>query len=167
MQAWAANEFFDDWGHSQPSRQITPEGLDRAALESCVGAAMYPGIEASFHIRDKFPYIEPFRLDADQVQPGDVTQQMSIPWQTDFVDCSDGDSPFAWWPAQRPIDIHVIGSTSVVRWARDFGKGLRDLAAGQMVRDWWRLGLLKPDGCGVVETLRIKSSPRSSRRKRR
>jgi hypothetical protein len=167
MQAWADNDFCDDWGGQQPPRQITPEGLDRAALEPCVGAAMYPGIEASFHIRNKFPYIEPFRLDADQVQPGDVTQQMSIPWQTDFVDCSDGDSPFAWWPAQRPIDVHVMGSPSPVRWARDFGKGLQDVTARGMVRHWWRFGLLTPDRCGVVETLRIRSSPKSPSRKRR
>jgi hypothetical protein len=167
MEEWASGNFYNDWGKPQSKPEITPEGLDRAALEPCVGAAMYPGIETSFHIRDKFPYIEAFRLDAAQVRPGDVTQQMSIPWQTDFVDCSDGDSPYAWWPAQRPIDVRVIGSSSPVRWARDFGKGLRDVAAGQMVRQWWRLGLLKPDDCGVVETLRISPSRKSFRRKRR
>src|SRR5439155_14817655 len=67
MKSWACgNGYFDkDWtGRSRQSKDITPEGLDRAALEACVGAAFFPGIETSFHIRDNFPYVEPFRLDA-------------------------------------------------------------------------------------------------------
>ena len=34
---------------------ITPEGLTRAALEPCVGGAFFPGIEASWKLRDGFP----------------------------------------------------------------------------------------------------------------
>ncbi len=47
-----------------PGDPITPEGLTRAALDPCVGAAFYPGIEASWKIRDIFPFSEPFRFDA-------------------------------------------------------------------------------------------------------
>jgi hypothetical protein len=166
MTAWACGNFVGGRpGQSRPPKGITPEGLDRAALEACVGAAFYPGIETSFHIRDKFHYIEPFRLDPDQVNPGDVTQQMSLPWQTDFVDCSDGDLPFVWWPAQRPIDVRSDPTKTPVRWARDFKGNKEDVSAREMVDDWWRLGLLQPVADGVVETQRVSRVRRKARRK--
>src|SRR5262249_45017555 len=147
LRAWAEGRFVDDWtkpGHR--ANTCTPDGLDRAALEACVGAAFYPGIECSFHMRDKFRYMEPFRLDPASLRPGDVTAQMSIPWQSDFVDCSDGDEPFVWWPAQRPIDIALKNQGRdkfpTVRWARSFPRGKRDLSAMGMVRQWHRLGLV-------------------------
>jgi hypothetical protein len=170
MQAWASGNFHNDGLPPSPPRDhITPEGLDRAALEPCVGAAFFPGIETSFHIRDKFSYIEPFRLDASKIRPGDVTQQMSLPWQTDFVDCSDGDLPLVWWPAQRPIDVRLENAdpkVPAVRWARDFKGNTSDVTAREMVDEWWRLGLLKPVSHGVVETLRVNRLPPKSRRKR-
>jgi L-Lysine epsilon oxidase N-terminal/L-lysine epsilon oxidase C-terminal domain len=166
MQNWARGNFKSDRIQSRFSRKkITPEGLDRAALEACVGAALYPGIETSFHIRDKFEYVEPFRLAASKVNPGDVTQQMSLPWQTDFVDCNDGDSPFVWWPAQRPIDVRTERAPKEppVRWARGFEGGKGDVSPEGMVRYWWRLGLLKPVASGLVETERVKRSLRAPR----
>jgi len=165
MTAWAYGNFLGGPTRRNRSRGITPEGLDRAALEACVGAAFYPGIETSFHIRDKFHYSEPFRLDADRVSPGDVTQQMSLPWQTDFVDCSDGDLPFVWWPAQRPIDVRRARMKPPVRWARDFRGNKTDVSAREMIDDWWRLGLLKPVAHGVVEAQRVSHVRRKSRRK--
>jgi hypothetical protein len=159
MQQWANGNFDADWKRTKTiSKAINPEGLDRAALEACVGAALFPGIETSFHIRDKFEYVEPFRLDAKKLNPGDVTQQMSLPWQTDFVDCNDGDTPYVWWPAQRPIDVRLESQAPqrpAVRWARDFDRGEEDLDSQDMVRYWWRLGLIKPSSHGPVETQRV------------
>jgi hypothetical protein len=161
MESWASGDFDADWTEPKsPKEEITPEGLARAALDPCVGAAFFPGIETSFHIRDKFGYVEPFRLDTNQIKPGDVTQQMSIPWQSDFVDCNDGDLPLVWWPTQRPIDVRIENGDSngpFVRWARDFRRGTTDLTPGEMVRDWWRLGLLRstPTGKRVVEIDRV------------
>ena len=60
----------------------------KAALEACVGGAFFPGIEVSWKVRDVFRYVEPFRLDPECLSPGDISQQMSLPWQTDFVDCA-------------------------------------------------------------------------------
>jgi hypothetical protein len=169
MKNWARGKFKKDWTHARTSKgKITPEGLDRAALETCVGAAFFPGIETSFHIRDKFQYVEPFRLDATQVHPGDVTQQMSLPWQTDFVDCSDGDLPFVWWPAQRPIDVRTGDDdpkAPPVRWARGFEGGGDDVTSRGMVRYWWRLGLLKRAARGLFETQRVNLSSRARRRR--
>jgi hypothetical protein len=168
MQAWRDGHFKDDWNRRRPAAtRITPAGLDRAALEPCVGAAFYPGIECSFKMRDVFRYSEPFRLDHDSVAPGDVTQQMSLPWQTDFVDCSDGDKPFVWWPAQRPIDVIPVGSsgrTPTVRWARNFGTGKSDVGPKAMIRDWHKLGLVTRDGSRFVEYGRIAAKPRARKR---
>lgn len=167
LRAWADGRFIDDWAKRESiAKRFTPAGLDRASLEACVGAAFYPGIECSFHMRDKFRYIEPFRLDLASLRPGDVTSQMSIPWQSDFVDCSDGDEPFVWWPAQRPIDVILPGKKNrktnrqkreypTVRWARGFSGSARDLSAEGMVRDWHRLGLIDRDHDRFVESRRV------------
>jgi len=160
MKAWSEGRFISDWPRAKKiRRQITPQGLDRAALEACVGSAFFPGIETSFHIRDKFQYVEPFRLDQKSVKPGDVTQQMSLPWQTDFVDCSDGDSPLVWWPAQRPVDVQTGPRKEPVRWARNFETCTDDVSPKEMVQDWWRLGLLKRIQKGVYEVHRVNRLP--------
>ena len=168
MKDWASGNFKRDWNRARtPTRKVTPEGLDRAALDACVGAAFFPGIETSFHIRDRFSYVEPFRLDAAKISPGDITQQMSLPWQTDFVDCSDGDLPFVWWPAQRPIDVRTAHNAPPVRWARGFEGGEGDVTSQGMVRCWWRLGLVKPTGHGFFEAERVNLTSHARRRKPR
>ncbi len=106
MEKWQDGTY--EWdGFPEPSDEISPEGLDRAALESCVGAAFYPGIEAgNFLIEDinrYFPDSDEFRLDHNEVNPGDVTAQMALPWQDDFFACSKQEwqsiyGVEAWWP---------------------------------------------------------------------
>lgn len=175
LNAWADGEF-ESISKSKTSsqRDICPEGLDRAALEACVGAAFYPGIECSFHMRDKFRYMrhrkikgqdkeqyrDLFRLDPEHVHPGDVTEQMSIPWQSDFVDCSDGDEPFVWWPAQRPIDVLLREGHKepypTKRWARNFETEDLDLTAWGMIKNWHRLGFVEQSQGRFFETSRIK-----------
>jgi len=122
LAAWTDSNFENDWDGGPPalSFEVTPSGLDRAALDACVGAAFYPGIEASWKIRDVFNYVEPFRLDPESLSPGDISQQMSLPWQTDFVYCTYED-PYVWWPAQRPIDVRLSPQSGSVAWARSFG----------------------------------------------
>src|SRR5262249_40173852 len=48
LQRWKDNNnYSNDWaGVPAPQNAVTPDGIDRAALESCVGGAFYPGIEA-------------------------------------------------------------------------------------------------------------------------
>jgi L-Lysine epsilon oxidase N-terminal/L-lysine epsilon oxidase C-terminal domain len=169
LRAWSKNEFEDDWKEPAIVRSSpTAEGLDRAALEACVGAAFYPGIECSFYMRDKFRYVRPFRLDPRSLKPGDITAQMSIPWQSDFVDCSDEDPPFVWWPAQRPIDVVLEKGARkkrppypTVRWARGFPQGKRDVTAVGMVRDWHRLGLIGRYKDRFVEMKRVETDSKS------
>src|SRR4051794_21019321 len=45
-----------------PPLNVTPHGLDRAALESCSGGAFYPGIEVGWQIRAPELFAEPFRV---------------------------------------------------------------------------------------------------------
>lgn len=158
MKAWANGDFVDDWTARRrrtPTR-VTPAGLDRAALEACVGAAFVPGIEVSWKVRDVFRYHEPFRLDPGRLRPGDVTQQMAIPWQSDFVDCSDGDTPYVWWPSHRPVDViratEPLDGPQFVRWARPFSKrGADDVGVEALIRSGDRLGLIKRVGRRLVE----------------
>jgi len=97
---WQVGNAIDDWTGAEPAppSAITPDGLTRAALEACVGGPFYPGIEASWFLRDTYSYLEPFRLDASKLQAGDVTKQMAVPWQADFTDCTQ-DGELAWWPS--------------------------------------------------------------------
>jgi hypothetical protein len=120
---------------------MSPAGLDRAALEACVGAAFYPGIEASWKMRDVFKYVEPFRLDPQSLSPGDISQQMSLPWQTDFVDCAYED-PYVWWPAQRPINVHKQDKADYVKWDRTFVPDKPDdsIEPIDMLHEFYRLG---------------------------
>jgi hypothetical protein len=155
MQEWKNGNFINDWqGPPTSDGAITPDGLDRAALESCVGAAFFPGIEASWKIRDQLAFIEPFRLDPGAIRPGDVTAQMSLPWQSDFLDCAfeSGNigQDLTWWPAQRPINVRQTPSGPPISWARAFDNQA-DLTTEQMVVDWFRLGLILPVGDALLE----------------
>lgn len=171
---WAAGNFVPD-GTSPPSvptnsGPITPEGLDRAALEGCVGGPFFPGIEVSWTIRNPTIYSEPFRFqfgtkiasgDASvgipdmTVRPGFLTQQMALPWQADFRDCkrepvtntATGAPTFAmWWTGQRPDDVFPEATPDEqVPWARDpdFKASDNDPQRyKEMVANWFKLGFV-------------------------
>lgn len=149
MNKWKDGDFINDWtGPPVPSTEITPTGLDRAALENCVGGAFYPGIEASWLLRDKYKYTEPFRLSHTRRKAGDVTKQMAVPWQADFYDCAQ-DGELAWWPAQRPDDVFPMSGGPQVLWIRKFVNSPTD-----MVKKWHRLGFVVKKGSRYVETER-------------
>ena len=141
-----------------PGDPITPEGLTRAALEPCVGAAFYPGIEASWKTRDVFPFVEPFRFDASQINPGDVSSQMSLPWQSDFLDCAvepdSNDDDLVWWPAQRPINVLSAGSNTYIPWARVSDANPTEMSVEQMITGWNTLAFLVEAGGRFEETSR-------------
>lgn len=115
---WARGSFNNDWtGLPRPSTTITPDGLDKAALENCIGGPFFPGIEASWYMRDLFEFVEPFRLSHTLLTAGDITKQMALPWQADFYDCQQEDK-LAWWPAQRPDKVFIDGSAEMHTWTR-------------------------------------------------
>lgn len=149
LRAWSTGDFINDWPKNPPvlsnNPAPSPDDLDRAAAENCVGGPFFPGIEVSWLIRVKNLYSEPFRLKitpepetaqapaplqigALVFRPGFFSQQMALPWQADFYDCqkedwSDPDGKqyyFMWWTAQRPDDTFPSGSTEQSRWVRKF-----------------------------------------------
>ena len=65
-----------------------PAALTEAALEATIGAPLYPGIEMSWNaeLSDTYQLNRPFTIRAD-VQPGDLTKYLSLPWQSDFYMC--------------------------------------------------------------------------------
>ena len=102
---WRDGNFEPDWTGSIPAppRKITPQGLDRAALEACTGGPFYPGIEGSWVLRNRQAYAEPFRLAHGLLRPGDVSRRMACPWQADFFECAS-----TWWPTQRPDQVLTL-----------------------------------------------------------
>jgi hypothetical protein len=106
MRRWAEGEFEADWkGEPKPSRKVTAEGLDRAALENCSGGPFFPGIEAAWLMRNASVYSEPFRFDHALLVAGDVTKRSALPWQADFFECREH-----WWPAQRPDEVLTLSN---------------------------------------------------------
>lgn len=145
LQRWQAGTYDHDWvGAPGPETTITPDGLDRAALEACVGGAFFPGIEAGGLAPGdrpilEAPYVAPFRLDP-AVAPGTMSRAMALPWQADFKACGD-----EWWPVPRPNDVIAQDSGSAVRWDRD------TTSMDDMVDLWHRLGFVVRQGDEQVE----------------
>ena len=149
MRKWKDGDFVNDWsGPPAASKVITPHGLDRAGLESCVGGAFYPGIEASWLMRDTYLYSEPFRLDPTNLKPGDITKQMAVPWQADYNDCAQ-EGELAWWPVQRPDNVFPAAGGAQVPWTCGIVNSMSD-----MVQKWHRLGFVVKKGGRYVETER-------------
>jgi hypothetical protein len=164
MKQWADGNFVADWQGPPPRQErevITPEGLDRAALENCVGGAFYPGIEASWLIRKKEIFSEPFRirrgakLGSLTVEAGFFSQQMALPWQADFYECAREEldknkkSPIyhAWWPGQRPDDVFLgPQSKKMEDWARGIENDLDNVDC------WSTRGFVRERDGGFYET---------------
>lgn len=159
MQKFKSNAFTDDRNTPDPQATMTAEGLDRAGLETAVGAAFYPGIEVGWFVLDRikfheqlqpnyqpdyFPYDiyeEPFRFSHNKLTAGDITKQMALPWQADFYACAD-----YWWPSHRPNYVFPENdSNNNQLWAREISSN-RD-----MVAQWQCLGFIVKSQVNGVE----------------
>jgi len=150
LEQWKDGIFKDGSSNPQaPETQISPGGLTRAALEACVGGAFFPGIETSYMTRDNYAFVEPFRLDAAQLMPGDLTKQMAIPWQADFFDCGY-ERPLYWWPAYHPHYVFTP-SGSQQPWIRDEDNINKRV---DFIARWHKLGFVVQQGDQYVETER-------------
>ncbi len=157
LSKWVNGEFdIDTIANTQPSNAITPDGLDQAALENCIGGAFYPGIEASWYLRDEYSFIEPFRLDSTQIVPGDITKQMALPWQADFLACkkerdvNEANKFIVWWAYARPDDVFFEGAAEMHEWtpSSEFTE------YEDMVEKWMKLGFVVEKGGKYVEVQR-------------
>lgn len=156
MKKWKNGTFINDWkGPPAPVQTITPAGLDRAALESCVGASFHAGIEAGWLLRDVYQFCEPFRLDPASLKAGDVTKQIAVPWQADFTECAQ-EGELAWWPAQHPDDVFPESGGPQVPWTRGIASGMSGkVLKADMVQKWHRLGFVVKKRKKYVETERV------------
>ncbi len=139
LEVWSLGSFKSDWkGNAPAPRQFSvipenerPGELDRAALDACIGGPFCPGIECGYKMALKETYEGPFRI-SDDMEPGDLSAEMALPWQADFRACSD-----LWWPAQRPNSVFRKGEENPHRW----GEGV------DVFKDWAKLNfVLKENG---------------------
>ncbi len=166
LAQWTSGNFVADGTGPSPipasAPPITPDGLDRAALENCVGGPFFPGIEVSWTVRNPKIYGEPFRVKAGvslaervTTEPGFFTQSMAVPWQADFRECkreeltnpATGEPTHAmWWAGQRPDDVYPENDPDhQVPWARPphFVASDEEQARFQeMVKGWATLGFV-------------------------
>lgn len=145
LDKWRDGHFVNDWA-APVLPASRPEALDRAALEACIGANFFPGIEASFLIANANLYMEPFRLSPALVRPGQVTEGMALPWQADFNDCASN-----WWPSQRPNNVYASAASvpeAPVNWADGVYTGNSAVSRKRMVEKFGLLGFIGPDGTG-------------------
>jgi hypothetical protein len=155
---------------------ITPDGLDRAALENAQGGGFFPGIEVSWQIRNPNLFAEPFRLnlnastqyigDSGPIGPGHFSRQGAVPWHADFNDCRrEGD--FGWWPAQRPDDaLPSYGAQQRLDWARPNNASSNQqqrTTHEDMVANWWKYGFVvqvgDPLGVGEPQMVETERNP--------
>jgi hypothetical protein len=145
MRRWAQGQFSRGDGPIPPPipTTVTAAGLDRAALEACVGGAFFPGIECGWIIREPKLYVTPFEFrfrhaadenDVSGLSPGDVTKRSACPWQADFNECANN-----WWPAQRPNQVRRSATGDYVNWADNIGDDMG------MVQKWHDLGIVVKD----------------------
>lgn len=146
LEKWQNGNFIDDWNDEHvPS--ISPEGLTKAALESMTGGSFFPGIEVGEQTithPDSFVPNELFRIDVDAVKPGDLTKDLGVPWQIDYLVCREvgggqGDNEWierGFWPAQRPLFSFNPSTGSKSIWT-----GVVDTDLG-MINDWHTLGFV-------------------------
>lgn len=143
MKLWAQGEFEDDWTgppvpvplESLPAA-AQPDALNRAALEPCIGAPFYPGIEITYIATDPALWSGPCRLDAKTLSPGGITRHMALPWQADFSECNTN-----WWPTARPDDVVAEDEFKKVERNYDEASNKGSLARELSVRMPWARGI--------------------------
>lgn len=155
MKLWSQGQFVRD---ATLPPESEPDRLTREALETCSGGPFYPGIEAGRVMRDRTIYMagDAFRLAADQLKPGQITEDNALPWQADFHECrwENGAKRLGWWPAQRPDDVLTTAAGQLTPWRR----GTADSYEG-MLDDWTRLGFVKEDPANPGTFIELERDP--------
>jgi hypothetical protein len=176
--------FFPDFSSLPVADQ--PAALDKGALMAACGGAFSPGIEAGRKLdigqkevdEDETgqavnTYSGPWRIDSSVISPGDLTQSLSVPWQSG-MNLETGN----WCPAARPVlvlvqDPAVAGSFKPRYWTRPNTANVPIVDAdvdnynirenfdsiyqnqkmslnAEMIRHWNKLGFVVPFRDGLV-----------------
>lgn len=153
MQKWRDGAFVNDFDGSDPwvalesmSVADRPAALDRGALDGTAGTPLYPGIESWKIMREPAVYAAPLRV-SDRMRPGDLTMGNALPWQADFLDCTD-----TWWPVQRPNYVRRSDGRHAGPWIPPaWGENNETPFFAEMVRHWSGLGFIVRKGNGLLE----------------
>lgn len=143
LQAWAdgGDKFVRDWETARAPSLANPADVDRGPLDSTVGGGFFPGIEAGNRITSEQLYGGPFRFRTDLLA-GHITEQMALPWQSDFYQCEKN-----WWPSQRPDLAHLKQDLAdTVEWTDGvivISNGPGNEPERQMVKKFSKLGYIK------------------------
>jgi L-Lysine epsilon oxidase N-terminal/L-lysine epsilon oxidase C-terminal domain len=175
LRTWAEDPFHDDRRSTRPVTRVEelpvgrqPAALDRAALESCLGGAFRPGIEAPWTLRVPSLWSGAYQLCVRSTTPlfddygpeltrqvalgtdgplhgsapGDLTRWLGVPWQSDAASCRSGYevATSRVLPAFWPARIpsHVL-SEADYQIVIDAGRPMRERrAAFRRRRDWER-----------------------------
>lgn len=148
LERWSKGDFLSDWNENVRIDEFEeksleelpieeqPSALDRSGLELCIGAPLFPGIEVTHHFYRTDIYSgRAFRINPN-LKPGSVTEQMAIPWQSDFYFCRQ-----FWWPTARPDNVipedGPIEDAEPQEWARGVN-------SNDIVEKWSKLGFVTP-----------------------
>lgn len=169
LKAWSEGNAELDWtgvpARADPA-DITPHGLDQAALMNGIGGAFFPGIELGWLSTKADIYRAPLRFALGRsvgrfaipgpagaaknvvVEAGAFSQQMAQPWHADFLACSqesDQARPgkfIAWWPVQRPDHVFPRGERSYHHWTRAGNAAGQFASYAEMVDGWSTRGFV-------------------------
>ena len=132
LSNWRDDLFVDDWDTTwdpvDPPADFEPEfstlaladqpaALDRAALDGGFGGPLAPGIDVGPLMADADIYDQPFHIWDEDVDPGDVTAGLGVPWQAGF-NMATGQ----WAPGARPVLVLVErdGDYTTELWTRPY-----------------------------------------------
>lgn len=142
LELWKDGAFTQDWVGVPTYPTLDglpvaerPAALDRGAMDSMVGGSFRPGIEVCEVAGRPATWGTPLRI-APTVTPGDLTRELAVPWQTDFVACGT-----RWWPAGRPVSVKAAG-TQYYTWL--------NMSAQELLSKWPELGFLKRHTSGEI-----------------
>lgn len=95
-----------------------PAALDRAALEGAVGGPLTPGIDVGPLMANESTYYFPFHISDSVINPGDITQALSVPWQAGF------NYQTGLYPGARPVYVIVTNGPDydIDLWTRPYTK---------------------------------------------
>jgi hypothetical protein len=86
-------------------------------------------------MKDSSIYVERFRLKSE-LAPGFLTEQMAVPWHSDFLACRGN-----WWPSQRPDLAAQKDDPDGIfpQWTAGLVSSIPD-----MIKNFPKLGYIKP-----------------------
>lgn len=150
FQLEALNSYmYGDFITAEDQELPIADKLTKTVLDTTVGQAFYPGIELGILSENDTIYAEPFRFNQSKILPGELTALMALPWQADFLKCSNG-----WWPSQRPNKIYDKNKIE-----KEWTRGIERDEHQKLIDNFNKLGVIVPMDGYQLETERDENLP--------